>query len=237
MDANIPGTPDPWLTTRGMERIDPHWHEPERDICFDNVQYAHEGYFDYKAFRQLLADWAKAFDYIADELFHEERVSEHGREVESKLLFQKKMSGQHFAILRMEYKITHIVDQHATIDGRDVELQHGHFHCAFNGYAMGFERWAWEGKAVYAFIHGIIDKFVYKLHRGRYADTVVNDATELVNRIKGFFDLYKHRLEDQIDTKEEEEEVKPELEKKHEPGEDEIHGGFMPFGTGSQGMP
>ena len=225
------------LTTRGMERIDPHWHEPERDIVFDNVRYSHEGYFSLQEFLKLIRDWAQENEYVTDELLHHEYVTEHGRELKVNLMFQKKMSDQHFAILRMEYHFTHMVDQHVTIDGRDRELQHGHVHMFFNGYAMSFERWGWEGKAVYAFLHGVIDKFVYKLHRGRYATEVIRTGKALANRVKGFFDLYKQRLSDQIDTEEEREEVQPELRKKSAPGDDQIHMDQQVFDPAQQGLP
>ena len=225
------------LTSRGQERIDPHWHEPERDICFDNVRYSHEGFFAMDEFRTLIRTWATEFDYITDELVHQESVTEHGRELKAWLLFQKKMSEQHFAILRMEYHFTHVRDQRVTIDGRDRELQHGHVHIAFNGYVMGFERFGWEGNPVYAFLHGVVDKFVYKLHRGRYATEVIRTGKALANRVKGFFDLYKQKLADQIDTAAEKAKVQPELKKKPAAGDEEIHMDFHPFEPGGTGMP
>jgi hypothetical protein len=177
-----------------MQRIIP-FEDLEKEIYVDRLTTEYEGPFDIQEIRTLFNNWSKEHHYAKDERDTKELVKEGGKDIHLIFRLQKWVSNKFLAFMNIMMDFTNVTDIEVEKDGKKIWLQKGKVKIVINGFlASSGEKDRWEAKAHWYFLRELIDKFVYKIDRGKYSGILISDAGDITQKLKALMSTTRYKM-------------------------------------------
>jgi len=164
----------------------------ERKIVVDHVTIAYKGLFSVRELYRLIDFWFMEKGYTKHELRADEEVREDGKHIYVGKDPYKKISDYLKYVIRCEIECNAVKEVDVEKDGRTVRLNQGECNVVITGYLVSDYEKKWEKKALFYFLRGIFDKYVWRVHTYKGESGLVDECNHLISQVKGFLNLYRY---------------------------------------------
>jgi hypothetical protein len=165
----------------------------ERKIVADHMTISYKGLFSIQELYRLLDFWFMEKGYTKHELRAEEQVGPEGRNVYLNKEPYRKISDYLKNVIRCEVYCNNVKEVEIERDGRKIRLNQGECNVIITGYLVSDYEKKWEKNAVFYFIRGVFDKYVWRHHTYKGESGLVDECTHLYAQVKAFLNLYRYQ--------------------------------------------
>ncbi len=165
----------------------------ERKIVVDHVGVSYKGLFSVRELYRLVDFWFMEKGYTKHELRSDEEVTPTGKKIYVGKDPYRKISDYLKYVIRLEIQCSNVKEVDVEKDGKTVRLNQGDCAVFVTGYLVSDYEQKWEKNAMYYFIRGLFDKYVWRLHTYRGESGLVDECNHLVSQVKSFLNLYRYQ--------------------------------------------
>ncbi|MBW3000195.1 hypothetical protein KY339_05990 [Candidatus Woesearchaeota archaeon] len=165
---------------------------PQREIYVDGLGLQYDGLFDLKELYDLIHDWAKENGY--SEVGKKDKGAIHpaAKNVSTIIVLEKPFDDKTLKI-DVTLDMEDLTEETVEVEKRKEKLLKGNVTMILNGFVISWREGRWEQKGIVFFIRAIIDKFIYKIERGKDIATLVRDARDLRSKVSAFLKIHKYK--------------------------------------------
>jgi hypothetical protein len=165
----------------------------ERKIVVDHLGISYKGLFSVKELYRMIDFWFMEKGYTKHELRVDEDVSENGKKIYMCKDPYRKISDYIKYVIRTEIECDNVIEVDVEKDGRTVRMNQGECAIFITGYLTTDYEKKWEKNALFYFIRGLFDKYVWKHHNYRGESGLIDECNHLATQVKAFLNLYRYQ--------------------------------------------
>lgn len=164
----------------------------EKNIVLEEMNFTYDGLFDVVEFYNAVEKWMAEKNRHKDIKKKSEIVTPQGKKIEWFIECWRDETHVHRTIVRLHALMDHVTEAIITKNKAKKRLNKGKVLIRIDGLLETDWEGKWQQEPMYTFVRAVIDRFFKQIHFDLYHDRVIEDAKDLFNTLKGFFNLYRY---------------------------------------------